>query len=72
MYEKDYLMPKLCMTRTINLSNTKFRYQLVFFVHIYGYIWLADGYLWHLLPRQYVFPGCMIWLIQRFEWCNMF
>ena len=34
-------MPKLCMTRTINLSNTQFRYQLVFFVHIYGYIWLA-------------------------------
>ena len=52
MYEKDYLMPKLCMTRTINLSNTQFRYQLVFFVHIYGYIWLAEGCLWHLLPRQ--------------------
>ena len=40
------------MTRTINLSNTQFRYQLVFFVHIYGYIWLAEGYLWHLLSRQ--------------------
>ena len=73
-------MPKLCMTRTINLSNTQFRYQLVFFVHIYGYIWLAEGCLWHLLPRQnlpsasfaqaehawrYVLPGCMICLIQR-------
>ena len=40
------------MTRTINLSNTKFRYQLVFFVHMYGYIWLAEGCLWHVLPRQ--------------------
>ena len=40
------------MTRTINLSNTEFRYKLVFFVHIYGYIWLAEGCLWHLLPRQ--------------------
>ena len=63
---------------TINLSNTQFRYQLVFFVHIYGYIWLAEGCLWHLLPRQnllsacfaqakharrYVLPGCMIHLI---------
>ena len=50
--EKDKLMPKLCMTRTINLSNTQFSYQLVFFIHIYGYIWLAEGCLWHLLPRQ--------------------
>ena len=32
--------------------RTQFRYQLVFFVHIYGYIWLAEGCLWHLLPRQ--------------------
>ena len=40
------------MTRTINLSNTQFRYQLVFFVYMYGYIWLAEGCLWHLLPRQ--------------------
>ena len=35
-------MPKLCMTRTINLSNTQFRYQLDFWVHTYGYIWLAS------------------------------
>ena len=27
VYEKDSLMHKLCMTRTINLSNTQFRYQ---------------------------------------------
>ena len=33
-------------------TNTQFRCQLVFFVHIYGYIWLAEGCLWHLLPRQ--------------------
>ena len=46
------LIPKLCMTRTVNLSNTQFRYQLVSFIHIYGYIWLAEGCLWHLLPRQ--------------------
>ena len=52
VYEKDQWIPKLCMTRTINLSNTQFRYQLVFFVHIYDYIWLAEGCLWHLLPRQ--------------------
>ena len=73
-------MPKLCMTRTINLSNTQFRYQLVFFVHTYGHIWLAEGCLWHLLPGQnlasasfdqakhaqrYVLPGCMICVIQR-------
>ena len=60
-------MPKLCMTRTINLSNAQFKYQLVFFMHIYGYIWLAEGCLGktfggifclgktcqqHLLPRQ--------------------
>ena len=38
VYEKDYFMLKLCVTRTINLSNTQFRYQLVFFVHTYGYI----------------------------------
>ena len=38
-------MPKLYLIRTINLSNTQFRYQLVFFVHIYGYIWLAEGWL---------------------------
>ena len=63
-----------------NLSNTQFMYQLVFFVHINGYIWLAEGCLWHLLPRQnlplasfaqakharrYVLPGCMRYLIQR-------
>ena len=69
-------MPKLCVTRTINLSNTQFRYELVF---LYTYI-VIYGCLWHLLPRQnlpsasfaqakhaqqYVLPGCMICLIQR-------
>ena len=29
------LIPKLCITRTINLSNTQFRYQSVFFIHKY-------------------------------------
>ena len=67
------------MTRTINLSNTQFRYQLVFFVHICGYIWLAEGCLWHFLPQQNLlsasfaqvkqaavvcFDGSMILLIQ--------
>ena len=37
------------MKRTINLSNTQFRYQLVFFVHMYGciwlHVWLAEGSL---------------------------
>ena len=36
------------MTRTNNLSNTQFKYQIVFFIHIYGYIWLAKGCHWHL------------------------
>ena len=40
------------MTRTINVSNTQFRYQIVFFIHKYGYVWLAEGCHWHLLPRQ--------------------
>ena len=40
------------MTRTINLSNTQFRYQIVFFIHMYGYVWVAGGCHWHLLPRQ--------------------
>ena len=40
------------MTRTINLSNTQFRYQIVFFIHVHGYISLAEGCHWHLLPRQ--------------------
>ena len=60
------------MKRTINLSNTQFRYQLVFFIHIYGciwlHIWLAEGCLWHLLPRQnlwwHLLPGGMFWLLQ--------
>ena len=102
MYKKSLIVPKLFMTRIINLSNqgriqdfplgganlqhrrfsvktyvktkefgpvggvhppetfvcrsatanTQFRYQLVFFILIYGYIWLAEGCLWHLLPRQ--------------------
>ena len=70
------------MTRIINLSNTQFRYQLVFFIHIHGYIWLAEGCLWHLLSRQnllstsfaqakhatwqYLLPGGMFCLLQ----CN--
>ena len=33
------------MTRTINLSNTQFRYQIVFFTHIYGYVWFGIFFL---------------------------
>ena len=40
------------MARTNNLSNTQFGYQIVLFIHIHGYIWLAEGCHWHLLPRQ--------------------
>ena len=40
------------MTRTNNLSNTQFRYQIVFFIPFFGYVWLAEGCHWHLLPRQ--------------------
>ena len=36
-------IPKLCMTRTNNLSNTQFRYQLVLFIHIYGWLKVAFG-----------------------------
>ena len=57
------------MTRTINLSNTQFRYQIFFFMHTYGYVWLAEGCHWHLLPRQtccrHLLTGGMILLIQR-------
>ena len=52
VYEEESLISKLCMTRTINLSNRQFKYQLVFFVHTCGCIWLAEDCLWHLLPRQ--------------------
>ena len=41
VYEQDWLIPKLCMTRTNNLSNTQFGYQIVFFIHIYGYVLLC-------------------------------
>ena len=44
------------MKRTINLSNTQFRYQLVFFIHMYGWLKFAFGIFclgktccWHLL-----------------------
>ena len=61
------------MTRTVNLSNTQFRHQLVFFVHKYGWLKVAfagQNLQWHLLPRQnmlrrYVLTGGMILLIQR-------
>ena len=33
------------MTRTNNLSNTQFGYQIVLFIHIHDYIWLAEGWL---------------------------
>ena len=29
VYEKDKLIPKLCITRTVNLSNTQFRQNAV-------------------------------------------
>ena len=66
-------MPKLCMTRTVNLSNTQLRYQLVFF----GCLKVAFGICCpgktchpHLLPRQnkprlYVLLDGMMCLIQR-------
>ena len=57
------------MTRTNNLSNTQFRYQIVFIIHIHGYIWLAEGCLWHLFPRQtccrHLLTGGMFLLLQR-------
>ena len=63
------------MKRTTNLSNTQFRYQLVFFIHIYAciwlHIWLAEGCLWHLLPSQnlwwHLLPGGMFCLLQHVD-----
>ena len=54
MPKATFSQPYMCTkeTRTINLSDTQLRYQLIFFVCMYGYIWLAEGCLWHLLPRQ--------------------
>ena len=43
-----FSQPYMCITRTINLSNTQFRYQLVF---LYTHM-IAECCLWHLLPRQ--------------------
>ena len=48
----------MCITRTINLSNTQFRYQLVLLIHIYGWLKVAIGILYlgktspQVLPRQ--------------------
>ena len=57
------------MTRTNNLSNTQFGYQIVFFIHIHGYIWLAEGCLWHLFPRQtycrHLLIGGILQVLQR-------
>ena len=59
------------MTRTINLSNTQFGYQIVFFIHTHRYIWLAEGCLWHLFPRQtccrHLLTGGMFSLLQRIK-----
>ena len=53
--------------QTINLSNTQFRYQLVFFIHMYGYIWLAEGCLGKnchgdLFPGKTCAAVCFAWL----------
>ena len=34
-------MPKLCITRTVNLSNTQFKYLLVFFIYMYSCLKVA-------------------------------
>ena len=49
------------MTRTINLSNTQFRYELVFFVHIYSYMCYI---LWVLSPFK---EGLMLILNKLFR-----
>ena len=47
VYEKDYLIPKLCMTRTFNLSSTQLGYQLVILLYtymvVYGWLKVAFG-----------------------------
>ena len=46
------------MTRTNNLPNTQFGYQLVLFIHIYGWLKVAIGIFYlgktspQVLPRQ--------------------
>ena len=62
----------MCLTS----GQAQFRYQLVFFVHIYGYIWLAEGCLWHLLPRQNLLSASFAWAkhaaAASFDWRHDF
>ena len=44
------------MTRTINLSNTQFRYQIVFFIHMYGWLKVAIGIFYLGKTSLQVFP----------------
>ena len=54
------------MTKTINLINTQFRYQLVFFIHIYGWLKVAFGICClGKTCRRRLSPGGMCGLLQR-------
>ena len=64
------------MARTINLSNMQFRYQLVFFIHIYGWLKIAFGifcldktcggiFCLGKTCRRHLLPGSMFYLLQR-------
>ena len=68
------------MKRTTNLSNTQFRYQLVFFIHIYGWLKVAFGifclgktcggiFCLGKKNRRHLSPGGMLHLLQR-ELCD--
>ena len=62
------------MKRTINLFNTQFRYQLVFFIHIYGCIWL---HMWRCAehPVLWVYRGhgsLILWLFLDNIWWARF
>ena len=58
VYEKDYLIPKLCIRQIICPCHTQFRYQLVLFIYIYGWLKVATGIFYlgktspQVLPRQ--------------------
>ena len=49
----------------INLSNTQFRYQLVFFIHIYGWLKVAFGICClGKTCRRHLLPGGMFCFLQ--------
>ena len=68
VYEKDQLMPKLCIRQINCPGQTQFRHQLVFFIHIYGWLKVAFGiFCLGKTCRRHLLPGGMLHLLQ----CNV-